>query len=213
MTTHGTARERRKDRATELFAGSDLFIVAITCMPAFLFNPSLAFRAAQFMLFWLFAWALGKRVSVLVMAIAFFGITAFNLLLPYGLELARIGPLRITAGALEAGLERAISVEGLILLSRSTVRSDLILPGKLGALMGRSFRYFDRIMERRGGFDRSDPIGGIDRLMIELWEERADDLTQTPIKYPQRRPIGRIILGCAATAVWGLFFAGLVFLG
>jgi hypothetical protein len=54
-------------------------------------------------------------------------------------------------------------------------------------LIGDSFRYFDRIMERKGGIERKDPIGGIDRLMLELWEERVGDAKPIQeVLHPQR---------------------------
>ncbi len=197
-------REVRKDAALDLFPSSALFAAGILCMPAFLFNPSLPLRFLQFLLFWLFAWAVGKRISLAATLIAGASIVLFNLFVPYGETLAVLWSFPITSGALKAGLERAVTVEGLILLSRATIRSDLRLPGTVGALVGESFRYFDRIVERKGGIERKDPIGGIDRLMGELWDER-DELRAAAERRAggeRRGWLGYPILAAAALSIW-----------
>ncbi|MFA6505051.1 MAG: hypothetical protein WCT14_03075 [Treponemataceae bacterium] len=195
-------REKRKDVSLKLLPSGALFLTGLFSMPAFLFNPDLPLRILQFFFFWFCAWAVGKRISVLTMLFAVAGIVGFNLLVPYGLELFRIGGFRITAGALTTGIERAITVEGLILLSRATIRSDLRMPGAFGSLIGESFRYFDRIMERKGGIERKDPIGGIDRLMNDLWNER-DGMTKTEPNRDLRRPVlGLLILVIFVTFSW-----------
>lgn len=193
-------RDKRKDAALELLPSGALFLAGLLSMPSFLFNPSLLLRILQFFFFWLCAWAVGRRISLFAMLFAMLGIVGFNLLVPYGLEIAKIGGFRITAGALSAGIERAVTVEGLILLSRATVRSDLRLPGAFGSLIGESFRYFDRIMERKGGIERKDPIGGIDRLMNELWNDRDGERQAEP-RRSLRRPAAGIVLLVLFTAL------------
>lgn len=203
-------RKARREAALQLFPSAALFLAGLLCMPAFLFNPSLPFRLAQFFLFWFYAWAVGKRISLPILLIASASIVLFNLFIPYGETLAELWGFPITSGALKTGLERAITVEGLILLSRGSVRSDLRLPGTVGALVGESFRYFDRILERKGGIDRKDPIGGIDRLMCELWEERdalrtaAVDLRAATAR---RSFLGYPILAAAVLAAWAPWLA------
>jgi heptaprenyl diphosphate synthase len=101
-----------------------------------------------------------------------------------------------------------VTVEGLILLSRASVRSDLRLPGAFGSLLGESFRYFDRIMERKGGIERKDPIGGIDRLMNELWNDRASVSGGGYRIAATRRPaLGYLALAVGIAAAWIPFLA------
>jgi len=169
------SQERRSNGFIQHFPSETLFISGLISMPAFLFNPSIASRCAQFALFILFNWLAGRKLNLIPLLIASAGIIGFNLIVPYGRVLFTLWGWRITEGALWAGLERAVTVEGLILLSRVSIRSDLRLPGSLGALIGESFRYFECIMDRKGGIERKDPIGGIDRLMLELWEARAGE--------------------------------------
>lgn len=216
-------RLHRREVAQDLFPSTALFVSGILAMPALLFNPSTALRIGQFLLFWIFAWSIGKRTSLLNALIVSASIVAFNLIVPYGRVLASIGNFRITQGALLAGIEKAVTVEGLIMLSKATVRSDLRLPGRFGALIGESFRYFELIMERKGGIDRKDPIGGVDRLLVELsapiqggTEESAEPLpgrTEAVSRLsPQKHaPLGRAILVAAIALTWGLFLLPVVF--
>jgi heptaprenyl diphosphate synthase len=142
-------------------------------MPALLFNPDTVCRIAQFILFWFLAWLSGKKNNPGLTILVLLGITVFNLLVPYGRLLASWGIFRITEGALMAGLRRAVTLEGLIMLSRTAIRRDLRFPGSFGALIGESFRLLALIRDRKQSITRKNWMGDIDRLMIELSEESA----------------------------------------
>lgn len=199
-------RGRRKDAALRLFSSRALFLAGIAAMPAFLFNPSLESRAAQFFYFWALVVAVGKRNSAVLTLAMSAGIVAFNLFVPYGAVLATLGPFPITEGALRSGLEKALTLEGLILLSRATIRSDLRLPGRFGAVIGESFRYFELISEKKGMVDRKDPIGGIDALMVALSDAPLPAAADGPEKI--RRPaVGILVLAAAVAGAWAFAFA------
>jgi heptaprenyl diphosphate synthase len=145
-------------------------------MPALLFNPNPVFRVLQFLFFWFLAWLSGKKNNPLITFLIILGIVAFNLLVPYGRVLVSLGVFKITAGALMAGIQRAFTLEALVMLSRFTIRQDLKLPGVFGELIGESFRIFALIMDRKGAINRKNIAGGIDALMLEL-SERPDEQT------------------------------------
>jgi len=224
----------RRERGLSLFAGGELFVAGLLAMPSFLFDPSLPFRAAQFFLFWFFVWAVGRKNSAIATLSVAAGIVAFNLIVPYGRVLFALGAFRVTEGSLLGGIEKAVTVEGLIMLSKATIRSDLRLPGSFGALIGDSFRYFDRILEKKGHIDRKDITGSIDRLLLELSADQeaaalmaADAAASagpgadaTPItahgengwapasaRGPGRSRVGRFVLAAAVCASWALFAA------
>jgi heptaprenyl diphosphate synthase len=175
-----TARRRRafwnRLRPAELCAA------ALIMAAAFLCNPSPLLRSLQFLLFWLFAYLSGKQIRPLVILPAMLGIVLFNLFPPYGRVLAEWGALRITAGALLTGLRKALTLEGLILLSRAVIRPDLRFPGPLGALVAESFRLFERIgpLGTGGGTKKAGLIAGIDKLMLELSAEQDAARRQNP---------------------------------
>lgn len=178
----------RRERGLSLFAGGELFVAGLLAMPSFLFDPSLPFRAAQFFLFWFFVWAVGRKNSAIATLSVAAGIVAFNLIVPYGRVLFAWGAFRVTEGSLLGGIEKALTVEGLIMLSKATIRSDLRLPGSFGALIGDSFRYFDRILEKKGSIDRKDITGSIDRLLLELSADQEAAALMAAVAGPAAGP-------------------------
>lgn len=161
-------RQKRNEVYQHLFTGRELCIAGLLMMPAFLFNPSTPARMIQFFLFWFFAWLAGKKNNPLITLLIMLGIILFNLLVPYGEELFRLGRFRITEGSLWGGIHRAVTLEGLIMLSKVCIRQDVKLPGTFGSLIGESFRMLERINERKSMINRKNVIGGIDQMMIEL---------------------------------------------
>jgi hypothetical protein len=72
-----------------------------------------------------------------------------------------------------AGIHRAVTLEGLIMLSRISIRQDLRIPGGFGELVGESFRLFAVITDSRRSITRKNLIGDIDALMLQLGEDPA----------------------------------------
>jgi heptaprenyl diphosphate synthase len=182
-------RARRRAIYERFFSARMLCITGLLVMPALLFNPVTFFRILQFFFFWFLAWLSGKKNNPLMTFLIILGIVAFNLVVPYGRVLFSIGPFRVTQGALVAGIHRAVTLEGLIMLSRVSIRRDLKIPGGLGRLIGESFRIFALIVERKQRITRKNFIGDIDRLMIELSvEEPAEAAPEQPAPAQESRP-------------------------
>jgi heptaprenyl diphosphate synthase len=154
-----------------LFSARVLCIAGFLIMPALLFNPNTFFRLLQFFFFWFLAWLSGKKNNPLMTIIIILGVVFFNLLVPYGQVLFSAGIFKITIGALVAGIHRAVTLEGLIMLSRVSIRQDLKIPGGFGELIGESFRLFAVIMDSRQRISRKNLTGDIDALMLELSED------------------------------------------
>jgi heptaprenyl diphosphate synthase len=169
-------------------------------MPALLFNPNTFFRILQFFFFWFLSWLSGKKNNPLLTMTVILGIVVFNLLVPYGRVLFSAGAFKITEGALMAGIHRAVTLEGLIMLSRVSIRQDLRLPGGFGELIGESFRLFAVIMDSRQRITRKNLMGDIDALMIELSEDASAALPQRPQK--KTAAAGYIILAAAVILSW-----------
>jgi heptaprenyl diphosphate synthase len=195
----------------ELFSGGALFVAGLCAMPALLFNPDAGGRIAQFLLFWVFAVLAGKKNNPLMTVLVVLGITAFNLLVPYGEVLVSLGAFDITAGALAAGLRRGATLEGLFMLSRVCVRRDLRLPGSFGALVGESFRILSLITERKRRIRAKHLIADLDGLMLELSADNdaagkrsaSPEGNPVPARVPRRRrALGIIILAAAVMLSW-----------
>jgi heptaprenyl diphosphate synthase len=109
----------------------------------------------------------------------------------------------ITEGALKAGLQRAATLEGLIMLSRFAIRRDLRLPGSFGRLIGESFRILAAIQERRNAISGKNIVAGIDALMLEFSREEAPPDNASPEEPGHRSTVaGRVILAAAVILAW-----------
>jgi heptaprenyl diphosphate synthase len=196
-------RERRQGMYERLFSGGELCLAGLLMMPAMVFNPNTYFRSFQCLFFWFLAWLSGKKNNPLITILIILGITAFNLTVPYGQLLFSFGPVRITAGALMGGIQRAVTLEALIMLSRATIRQDLRLPGSFGKLIGESFRILAFIQERKQGFTRKNLVTAMDNLMIELSEAGEEVAVETPaVPRHHSTAMGRIILGVVVALAW-----------
>jgi heptaprenyl diphosphate synthase len=202
-------RAVREATYNRLFSSRSLCIAGLCVVPALLFNPDTVCRIVQFFFFWFLAWLTGKKNNPGLTFLVILVITTFNLLVPYGRVLVSWGGFRITEGALMAGLRRAVTLEGLIMLSRAVIRRDLRFPGSFGALIGESFRLLMLIRERKQSITRKNWMGDLDRLMIELSEEppppaiSGSETTQTGVTGTTRIAIpGCVILIPVFVMAW-----------
>jgi heptaprenyl diphosphate synthase len=144
----------------------------------FLLAPWLPVRTALFLLFWIIAIVLRKKTGPVLTLFVIAAVTAFNLFPPYGKVLAVFGPVTITLGSLLGGLRKAVTLEGLIMLSRLVVHGGLQLPGSFGRLLGESFSVLEKLNGRKSVVgnvaDKANNAGKrglmekLDRLLCEL---------------------------------------------
>jgi len=151
-------------------------IVLLLSAAFFLFVPSLHVRTVLFLFFWLLALGAGRKTRPLFTVVSIMMITACNLFPPFGKILFRTGPLIIAEGSLLRGLQRAVTMEGLIMFSRVALLSVPTLPGKLGRLVQDSLCMLEKI---NNVLDNSFPgiqkrflsgklLENLDRLLCEL---------------------------------------------
>ena len=171
-------------------------------MPALLFNPSVYLRTALFLFFWFLSWLSGKKNNPLFTALVILGIVAFNLIIPYGQVLFSVGAFKITRGALETGILRAVTLEGLIMLSRLTIRQDLKIPGLFGELIGESFRIFSIILNQKQRITRKNLIADIDKLMIELSAGSGVSPQSDATPASRTKPVGFLLLIVVVCMSW-----------
>lgn len=147
-----------------------MILTGLAAIPSFLFQENVLLKAAQTLLFVLLSILEGKRFKPLPPLVMIASITLINLFNPIGRIILTLGRLRITFGALYLGLIKGLTLVGLIYLSRSSVRSDLVLPGRFGRIIGRTFYYFDRINERwsetKG--ERRSLMNRLDTLLLDI---------------------------------------------
>ena len=214
-------RLKRRQIYDGLFGAKALFIAGIIIMPALLFNPNVILRIAQFLFFWFLAWLSGRKNNPIITITVILTIVIFNLFVPFGQILFNLGAFRVTLGALMIGLLRAVTLSGLIMLSRVTIRRDLKFPGLLGELIGESFRIFSEIMNNRQRITRKNLIGDIDTMLIELSdgdqvkgqvEGEVRDLvsprTDAVPAAARTKPLGFVIIVLVALVSWSLWAFG-----
>jgi heptaprenyl diphosphate synthase len=194
-------RTKRREIAAELLSSRDLAIAGFLAGLCFLFNPSLTGRALQFVLFWFTAWLSGRKNNAVLTLLVFLGVILSGLAVPSGKVLAQAGIFRLTQGALLQGLRRALTLEGLIMLSRSSVRPDLRLPGPLGGLLAESFCVLERMTREKRSIRRKHIIGDLDNLLLEL------GAASSPPHHRERsKPPGLAILAAALFITAALCF-------
>ena len=164
---------KRQEFYKNCFSAKLLCFAGIIAMPALVFNPDTELRVLQFLFFWFLVIMSGKKSNPVIVVLTFFCIVAFNLLIPYGRILFSAGYFKITSGALTAGLHRAATFQGLIMLSKFSIREDLILPGSFGKLLGESLRIFTAMMNRKKRITGKNFISDIDNMMVELSEQEV----------------------------------------
>ncbi|MDR0909584.1 MAG: hypothetical protein LBM77_07440 [Spirochaetaceae bacterium] len=199
-------RLRRSAFFYSLFSAKALALAGLLAMPAFVFCPSTPLRILQFLFFWFAAWLSGKKNNPLITLAIILGIVLFNLIVPYGQVLYTIGPFQITGGALGSGIHRAVTLEGLIMLSRIAVRRDLKLPGFFGEIIADSFKIYADIEERRHKVQRKNILKNIDNLMLELSQAEDETTTKSQNKIQKTSIKGWLILATGVLIAWGLYF-------
>ncbi|MDR2481924.1 MAG: Gx transporter family protein [Spirochaetaceae bacterium] len=144
------------------FAG---FLLSVTI----LFISSPLIRMAMFLLFWVFAAFKKKSGNPFITILFFLSVALFNLIAPYGKIIAICGPFVITEGALLQGISKAAAVEGLVMLSRTVIPENFMLPGYFGNIVGESFRLLRIIIEEKKNITMKNFIGGIDSILIKCY--------------------------------------------
>ena len=176
-----------------------LFITGLIIMPALLFNPSTEYRVIQFLFFLFLVLLSGKKINLLSAFFITLFIIAFNLIIPYGRILFSIGAFKITSGALEAGIHRAVTLQALVMLSKVTVRDDLELPGSFGQLLGESLQIFTALTGGKMHITGKNIFAEIDSLLLELCKK---ELQLTKFTLTRTKPAGYVILIAVILLSW-----------
>lgn len=201
------ARARRAERYDSLFPAWSLALSGAVCSVAYLFQPHMALKAALFVLVLAAALSSGKKVSLLATVLVSAGIVAANLLVPVGRVIWQLGAFRVTETALLEGLDKALTFEGLIYISKASIRPGLRLPGRFGFIVSRAFVYYDRIVEYKGRIRAAYLFEDIDALMLATWEAAVPTDATAGGKKP-KAALGNALAFGAATLSLAILAAG-----
>ncbi|GEM_PF-1818630 len=162
-------------RPEDRLSPEHLALCGALALPAFLLGDSLAAKGGLTALYILLFLLSGRRFRVLPNAVVAAGIVLAHLAAPFGMVLFRVGGFPVTQGALRLGALKAVTIIGLIYLSRLTIRAAVRLPGRAGEVLSLTLFYFERITELRPRLDLRDPWTGLDRLLREVYESSSPD--------------------------------------
>lgn len=206
-------KRNRLDRIGGTVAPAPRFWAAIAALPGFLLIDNLLWRGLLVVLFAVLALAAGKHIQWLYFVTLIISVTFFHLLAPMGRVLVEIGPFVITEGGLRNGLSRGMGMVGMVFLSVAAVRPEVEIPGRFGGLIGRTFYYFDLIIEGKSRITRKEFLGSLDRMLMEQFAADSE--------HGSRRSTGRpsslkglgwaMLIALMPWAVWG--FTRFGFLG
>ena len=168
-------RPKRPDLIGRAVSGPLRFASGLTAMLPFLMLDHMPSKLVLLALFAITAVLAGKRVRWSYFLILAASVTFFHLLAPVGRVLFEVGPLPVTAGALENGIMRSATLIGMVFLSLSAVRPELELPGRFGGLLTRTFYYFEVILDGKAGLSRRDFFGSLDRLLLDRFNPGEED--------------------------------------
>ena len=151
-----------------LISPSLLFASAMLSFPAFLFQKKLVVLAVEALIFFLLALSRRGKLRLLPSILMIAGITFFTLFSPHGQVLVRWGRFSVTAGALEAGLSRGLTLAGMVFLSQLALSPQLHLPGKLGSFVVDMFGLLDKLTKERLSFSKRKGLVGLKELAAAL---------------------------------------------
>ena len=182
-----------------------LFIAGLLALPPFLFQQQLPIKAVQALSFILLCVVFKRKMLLLPPLIAFLSITFINILTPHGEIIYTLGPFHLTSLALFTGLKRALTLIGLVYLSKLTITRMTPLPGTLGTLIAETFYYFERMMELWRTVRQKRLLVKLDTLLIMLEEEPAESREDDhPPSRSYSLPVSILFLILFAGANWAL---------
>lgn len=126
----------------------------------------------------------GKRVSFPYFAFLIATIVLFHLFLPIGRIWVQVGPWPVTEGAFFLGLGKGFTFAGLVFFSLASISRDLRLPGRFGALWGKTFSWYEQLMDQRKAIKPRALILSIDLVLERLYPTRPNS-APTPTNHPQ----------------------------
>lgn len=201
------SRKVRVDRLAPLLHPTTRFWWGLALLTCLVFAGDWAPRTALMALGAGLAVASGKRVSFPYFGFLVASVTVFHLFLPVGQVWVRLGPWPVTEGAFFLGLGKGVTFAGLVFFSLCSVSRDLRLPGRLGAVWGKTFSWYEQLMDQRGALKPRALLLSIDRLLERLYPTRPGtgpaSTAPAAAGEPDRRattPAGWVLIGVTLTA-------------
>ncbi len=173
-------RNKRRERWQKAFKPNLLAAAGLGASLILILSPFLFIRIAIFTLAGVAAWLSGRKLSPFMTFFVMAGIVGANLLVPVGRILWQWASITITETALLNGIERAITFEALVLISKATLNPALKLPGKAGAFLTDSLVFYEYLLSCKPKIRLKTFIADIDALLNSVYNEEI-----IPEKHPE----------------------------
>jgi hypothetical protein len=163
-------------------------------IPAFLLQPGLVVQGLQVFFLIVLAAVHGRKIRIVMITIVLTSITAMNMLQENGRLLASIGSFPITLGALLTGLEKALTLIGMIYLSQYMVSGKPRFPGRFGQLLSKQFLYFEHLVTTWKKPEKGKFIESLDIMLEEMEQGILTDEElglSNPSAHPRDKAEGR----------------------
>jgi heptaprenyl diphosphate synthase len=137
----------------------------------------------------------GKRVSFGYLAFLVISVVVFNLFLPVGRVWFSLGPIPVTEGAFFLGLGKGMTFAGLVYFSLASVSRRLHLPGRFGELWGRTFSWYEQLMDQRAALKPRALLLSVDRLLERLYPTRTAPIEEAAktVVHPRTTAMGWLL--------------------
>jgi hypothetical protein len=189
---------------------SFLLITGLLLAPTVILQNNLAVKSVQTCLFFglaVLSISAGKRRLVVGSCILIATTIIVNLFSPVGQVIVRIGPLRITLGALRLGISKATTLASLLYVSRFSVRPSVRLPGVLGRYVAETFAYLSKLLAGGKRISRQNLVKSLDEQFESIFNNgnrHSGDYSAGVRK--GNTPMGVLVLALLLIANWGALF-------
>ncbi len=142
------------------FGGGSLLLLCL------MFAPSIAAQTVITAIAIILVLSEKSRIHLVPVLIMSASIIVFNLMSPFGkVILTTPFNLPITEGALLLGIKKALTMEGMIFISRWMLKPGFRLPGKAGRLVSEAFLILAHLTGSKKKLDPKNLIQSIDSIM------------------------------------------------
>jgi hypothetical protein len=190
---------------------SFLLITGLLLAPSIILQHNLVVKSVQTLVFLGFALlsvSTGKHRLVVGSCILIATTIIVNLFSPVGQLIVRIGPLRITLGALRLGISKATTLASLLYVSRFCVRPTVRLPGVLGRYVAETFSYLNKLVAGGKRLNRHNLVQSLDAHFERIFKGGRSGHNASEVDEVRKvnTPVGVLLLVLLLITNWGAVF-------
>lgn len=126
-----------------------LLIVFFFSLPVFILQKYILAKLLLALIFFTIAIFNKKKIHYISILIFIIATVSFNIVVPNGRVMFKIGFFPVTENSLLRGLDKAVTLVGLLFLAKAFVFKSLSIPGKIGKTITKTLYYISRFSQIR----------------------------------------------------------------